>query len=145
MAKENIKKFYEDLAKNEELQKKLTQAQESYIGEPSDRKAAAEAILIPVAKEAGYDFTVEEICRFEREKAVERGISEEELENVSGGTLKRFAWDGSGSFPISGTDGTAMAIPVTQCTLYGAIGGMPVPNQGNDQPTLCVNYGFGLL
>ena len=85
MAKENVKKFYEEISKNKELQEKLKKAQESYTGDRSNKAEAAEAIIIPIAKEAGFDFTNEELKKAEMEMAKEKGISEEELENVSGG------------------------------------------------------------
>lgn len=44
-----------------------------------------ETVFLPIAKEAGFDFTAEELKAAERELVEEKGISEEELENVSGG------------------------------------------------------------
>ena len=85
MAKENVKKFYEKLESSKELQEKLVKAQESYTGDKEDTSAVLEEVLLPIAKEAGYDFTAEELKAAERELAQEKGISEEELENVSGG------------------------------------------------------------
>lgn len=85
MAKENVKKFYKELSENKQLQEKLAKAQESYAGDPNDRQAAVEAVFLPIAKEAGFDFTAEELKAAEREQMAEKGNSEEELENVSGG------------------------------------------------------------
>ena len=86
MAKESVKIFYKELSENKELQERLAKAQESYAGELNNRQAVVEAVLLPVAKEAGYDFTAEELKAVEREQAEEKGIREEELENVSGGS-----------------------------------------------------------
>lgn len=47
--------------------------------------SCVETIFLPIAKEAGFDFTAEELKAAERELVEEKGISEEELENVSGG------------------------------------------------------------
>ena len=86
MAKENVRKFYTELAENKELQEKLKKAEKDFDGDGSDKEAVVQEVLIPVAKEAGYDITVEDIRTYEREKAADKGISEEELENVSGGS-----------------------------------------------------------
>ena len=86
MATENVKKFYEKLESSKELQEKLVKAQESYTGDKADKEAVLETVLLPIAKEAGYDFTAQELKAAEKELAVEKGISEEELENVCGGT-----------------------------------------------------------
>ena len=85
MAKENVKKFYQKLSNDKALQEKLAKAQESYGGAPNDRQTIVETVFLPIAKEAGFDFTAEELKAAERELVEEKGISEEELENVSGG------------------------------------------------------------
>lgn len=87
MAKENVKKFYEEISKNEELQEKFLAAQKDYQTEGKSAEEIFEDIVIPVAKEAGYEFTTGEYKESQREVMLEKGISEEELENVSGGTL----------------------------------------------------------
>ena len=85
MAKENVKKFYQELSNDKALQEKLTKAQESYTGDLNDRQKIVETVFLPIAKEAGFDFTAEELKAAEREVAEVKGISEEDLENVSGG------------------------------------------------------------
>ena len=85
MAKENVKNFYEVLVNSKELQEKLKELEKNYTGDVNDRRAVAEAILIPAAKEAGYEFTVEELKSVEKERAEEGAVSEEEMELVGGG------------------------------------------------------------
>ena len=63
----------------------MAKAQESYNGDLNDRQTIVEKVFLPIAKEAGFDFTAEELKAAEREQMEEKGISEEELENVSGG------------------------------------------------------------
>lgn len=104
MAKENVKKFYEELKNNKELREKLLKAQENYEGDKSNRQEAAEAIFITVAKEAGFDFTVQELKDGEQEISCEKGISEEELENVSGGVNGCY-FIGFGTEPSAGATG----------------------------------------
>ena len=45
MAKENVKKFYEEITKNSDLQEKLTQAQENYSGDKEDRDALVKELV----------------------------------------------------------------------------------------------------
>lgn len=86
MAKENIQKFYEQLSKSKELQEKILKAQEKCSGDEG-RDVILKETVLPLAKETGLEFTEEELKEYERSKITEKGISEEELENVSGGTL----------------------------------------------------------
>ena len=85
IAKENIKKFYEEISKNKELQERFLAAQEYYETEGKGEKEILEDIVLPIAKEAGYEFSVKEYYEASRDIKAENGISEEELENVSGG------------------------------------------------------------
>lgn len=85
MAKENVGKFYEELAKNAELQEKIKQAEENYDGDTADKDLAVNTIIIPLAKEHGFDFTAQELREYEKEQMQAHNLSEEELENVSGG------------------------------------------------------------
>ncbi len=84
MAQENVKKFYEQLNGDEELQKKIKALADSYTGDKSDEKAAFEAVIAPVAKEAGYEFTYEEAIEAAKE-AAEGEIPDDEAEAVAGG------------------------------------------------------------
>ena len=85
MAKENVKKFLEELSTNKELQEKFMEAQKGYKAEGKGEEEIFEDIVLPIAKEAGYEFTMSEYKNAQREAMAEKGISEEELENVSGG------------------------------------------------------------
>lgn len=86
MAKENVEKFYEEIMKNRDLQEKLMEVQKNYSGEKENRDALVKELLIPFAKENGYEFTEEEVLAADKEIAMKCGeVSEDELENVSGG------------------------------------------------------------
>ena len=85
MAKENVKKFLEELSTNKELQEKFMEAQKGYKAEGKGEEEIFEDIVLPIAKEVGYDFTISEYRAIQRDVMAEKGISEEELENVSGG------------------------------------------------------------
>lgn len=87
MASENVKKFYEEISKNQELKEKFLDAQKNYSVEGKTENEIFEDIVLPIAKEAGYEFTMSEYRGVQRDLMAEKGISEEELENVSGGAL----------------------------------------------------------
>ena len=74
MAKENVQKFFEKVAKDEELQKALSKA------EPAQTDA-----VVAIAKQAGFDFTEEEL-----DAVLQAGkgeLSDEALEGVAGGMV----------------------------------------------------------
>ncbi len=82
-----IEEFYEQLKTDPELQKKLTAAETGITGD--DPKAAFEKIA-PVIREAGYDFTVDELGVFasKHRPGSNNGDGEmslEELDSVAGG------------------------------------------------------------
>ena len=88
MAIENVKAFYEALETDTELQAKINAADAAYTGDVDDKVAAAAAIILPIAKEAGFDFTAEELNAYESKAASsdeEFEFSEDELEAVAGG------------------------------------------------------------
>jgi len=88
MALEQVKAFFDAVAENKELQEKLNAADKAYNGDAADKAAVAEAILLPIAKEAGYDFTAEEFIAYNQEaKASQNNVelADDELEAVAGG------------------------------------------------------------
>ena len=85
MTKENIKAFFEALSQDEALQKALKEKELAYTGAKDDRETIVETIVIPVAKAAGYDFTLEELKEFEKGMRPEGELNESELESVAGG------------------------------------------------------------
>jgi len=85
MALEAVKAFYEEVAKNGALQKKIAAADAAYNGDTEDKKAAVETIILPIAKEAGFDFTAEEMLEAETAVNSEGEFTEDELEAVAGG------------------------------------------------------------
>ena len=106
MAKENVKKFYDEISKNKELQEKFIAVQKGYETEGKSEEEIFEDILLPIAKEAGYEFTMSEYQEVQRDAMAEEGISEEELENVSGG------W--------SGCLGIGVSSDLAICTFIGS-------------------------
>ncbi|MCR4907465.1 MAG: Nif11-like leader peptide family natural product precursor [Lachnospiraceae bacterium] len=86
MSKENVMKFDEKVMKDEELQKKLEAAAKAYEGDRTDEKAVFEAVIIPIAREAGLEFSFEEAD--EVRKMAENGELElSEMQEVAGGSM----------------------------------------------------------
>lgn len=80
MSVDQVKAFFQKVKEDEALGKKLADAQAAYKG---DKDGAVAAVIIPVAAEAGFKFTTEDV------KAAfptgEGEASEDELEAVAGG------------------------------------------------------------
>ena len=83
MSVEQVKAFFQKVKEDSELAQKLKDAEASYKGDTSDNEATFAAVVIPVAKSAGFNFTVADF------KAAfgsgEGEASEDELEAVAGG------------------------------------------------------------
>ena len=62
---ERAEAFFERVAADEALREQLRLAEESYPGSLEIREAVAEDVLIPFARELGYDFTLEELRAYE--------------------------------------------------------------------------------
>ena len=58
MSVEQVKAFFKKVKEDSELAQKLKDAQINYKGDKNDRAAAVAAIFIPIAAEAGFNFTV---------------------------------------------------------------------------------------
>lgn len=105
MYRQNIEKFYEKVNGSEELQKELKKRDSEYAkthDAPAEgaseeelmeaRKKAFENIVLPVAKEQGLDFTVDELIEYEKEKLEEmdRELDNTELHDAAGGYRENY-------------------------------------------------------
>jgi hypothetical protein len=90
MSKENVKLFYEALARDKALQEKFKAISKKYEGQKPD-DAQTDLIyrkeLLPLGREAGFNFTLAELKGYvaEAKAPVIRELSEEELTAVAGG------------------------------------------------------------
>jgi len=103
MSKENIKLFYEALAKDKALQEKVNVISQKYVEQKTGDIQAEEIYnkeLVPLAKEAGYDFSLAEFKEYaeETKKPGMREVSEEELAGVAGGNCVCFLGGGGTLF-----------------------------------------------
>lgn len=115
--KRKCKEIHRRGFKNKELQEKITAAQNGYEPEGKSEENILEDILLPIAKETGYEFTVSEYRAAQREAMAEKGISEEELENVSGGGPSK-----GGCMLIGGYNGSATDLDCFSLCYYLGVG-----------------------
>lgn len=91
MSKENVRQFYQMVAKDEELKNKIVALFKPYEGQDLDqetRTKLVETLLIPVAAERGLPFTVGDVLELERDardSQQSEELSNEELDAVAGG------------------------------------------------------------
>ena len=86
MSVEQVKAFFAKVNEDSELAQKLKDAQAAYTGDKSDKDAAIAAVVIPVAAEAGFNFTVADFnAVFDNNEVEEGEASEDELNAVAGG------------------------------------------------------------
>ena len=100
MAKENVGKFYDKLAQDAALAEKLNALDKDFAeknGASADdaamREKAVDAIIIPLAKEAGLPFTIEELKEYEQEQMNNMTLSEDELDQVAGGDSYKYEYN----------------------------------------------------
>ena len=91
MAKENVMRFEEMTMKDELLQSKLLEASKAYAGDRTDEKALFEAVVAPLAREAGLPFTFEEAAEVKNE-AVEGEVTLKDMKSVAGGFTGWFSF-----------------------------------------------------
>ena len=122
MAKENIKAFFEAQSQDEAIQKALKEKELAYTGAKENREAVVKEVLLPVAEEAGYAFTLDELKEFEKEAQAERELDEAELESVAGGAtwgVCIFVGVGWGGWEVDDGMGCRV-LGVTVCIAVGA-------------------------
>ena len=83
MAKENVKKFFEEVSKSEDLQKQLKTATEKTNAEVQKLIEAQTTAVVDVAKKAGFDFTAEELLSSAQQG--DKKLDQNELDAVAGG------------------------------------------------------------
>ncbi len=83
MALENVAKFEELLRADEAAKSKIDELFSAWEGDKADEEAVFEAVVAPVAAEAGLPFTYEEL----KECASDKDVDDEQLEAVAGGAI----------------------------------------------------------
>ncbi len=87
MSIENVKAFYLKLREDDELAKKLDDAQKAYTGDPA---AMFDTVIRPIAEHEGFHFTLEDahaVINATKKSHAGEELTDEELEMVAGGKM----------------------------------------------------------
>ena len=77
---EQAEAFFARVAADPALEERLRLAEESYPGSLEIREAVVEDVLLPIAEELGYPFTLEELRRYETRRKLRKAETEDEPE-----------------------------------------------------------------
>lgn len=73
---ENVAKFFELYEADPALQEKVQTAEALYPGSLEVRTAVVEEVLLPIAKEAGFEFTVADLRAYETKRKMRSARAE---------------------------------------------------------------------
>lgn len=130
MAQENVMKFEKLLQSDKALQDRLNDATSAYAGDKADARAVFDAVIAPLAAEAGMPFTYDEATAA---ADYAKELDEAELEAFAGGGVS-----------FSGGVGVGVCQEVG-----GGVGGSYTPNtefqntSGSQMDYVCIGIGAG--
>ncbi len=84
MMNNNVKLFLGKIHSDEALYARLVEESKAYTGEKTD-EAVWDSIMAPIAKETGYDITLEDYKAYVNEIKESEELSEDEMQAVAGG------------------------------------------------------------
>jgi len=129
MSQENVKRFYEALAKDRELQEKFNVSGQHYKVQnlsEAEMDSLYEKEVLPAAKKAGFDFTLADLKAFAADNRPSglKELSEEELAAVAGGCGCAFLGGGADgdkacSCFSSGTGVNGSYQSICKCEFFG--------------------------
>lgn len=142
MSRENVKKFYELVANDNELGKSLNALDKEVQIKTSDfakLKDIVEEKIIPLAKKRGLDFSADELLEYANKKYME--LRDEDLLDVSGGFSPRNTAIGLASvlFLSLGTAATINLLPSTSDQSQSISSTVSNPEEENYQSTQVKN------
>ncbi len=132
MSIEAVKGFYEKVASDEELVKQLDEIQNKAAEglelplELDKKEELIKDVIIPFAKEQGFDFSIEDIKEYE--KSIIEQLDDEQLENLNAGRVH--GGGGIGGF-------VCIAVGFGAGIMAGR------DNQRGNIAALCVAFGLG--
>lgn len=85
MALENVRKFEEKINGDEALQARLRELSDAFDGDKGDSRAVFDAVVAPLAAEAGLPYTYDEALEYVAQKGDEEDISADDLKATAGG------------------------------------------------------------
>ena len=130
MTQENVMKFEKLLQGDKVLQDRLNEATSAYAGDKADARAVFDAVVAPLAAEAGMPFTYDEATAV---ADCAKEIDEADLEALAGGDIAFSGGVGIGACKEAG----------------GGVGGSYRPNtefqntSGSQMDYVCIGIGAG--
>ena len=119
MSLEQAKNFMNTLKNDTALQAKLAEATKDYAEEQLGDKAVFDKALAPIAKEAGYDITYEDMAELAK-KPSKQELSDDVLEAVAGGIFCIVVGSGNKGFEVTVYCPTKLGwTPAKQCHKAG--------------------------
>ncbi len=92
MSKENVRRFYEMVSKDVDLQRKFREKSESLSGKLGDVSLGDVHLeelflkeVLPIARETGFEFSFQELQDYSAESKTKGELMDEELAAVTGG------------------------------------------------------------
>ena len=126
-----VKEFYEKIASDKDFQNKLNELQDKATEglelplAPDKKEEITKDVIIPFAKEQGFDFSIEDIKEFEQ--SIIEQLDEEQLKDISAGGIQ-------GSSLVAG-----LGVGGIICKVIGVGAGLYISYGGG----VCVLIGFG--
>ncbi len=125
MSIEAVKGFYEKIASDEELVKQLDEIQNKTTEglepplAPDKKEELVKDVIIPFAKEQGFDFSIEDIKEYEQ--SIVEQLDDEQLESIAAGSVRAGGGIGIGMCRIVGYGVGFTITPggVVVCALVG--------------------------
>ena len=87
---DNIRLFYEEIVKSKELAEKIESINANYADEQlaeDDRLKIIENEIIPIAKEHGFDFSIQELIDYSKPDMTV--LNEDDLDSIDGGIITK--------------------------------------------------------
>ena len=134
MAVDDVKKFYEAMSKDKEMQQKFMDIFQKYQESPMDEGRAVEIMnqeVLPLAQHMGYSFSMDDLKAYGEKMMQKYGnceLSEEEMQSVAGGAIL-----GVDFFCIIGGGGSGVV-----CVFLGLNDWV-----GTQKPKFCFLVGLG--
>ena len=73
---ENVTKFFELYAQDAGLRARVSEAEASYPGSLELREPLAEYVLLPIARELGLEFTLDDLRKYETRKKMAKATAD---------------------------------------------------------------------
>lgn len=88
MAIENVRKFEEKINEDEALQARFQELADAFDGDKQDEKALFDAVVAPLATEAGLPYTYDEALEYVTQRGDDEDLDADEAKAAAGGIIE---------------------------------------------------------